>query len=205
MLCFYGWSRLHCFMEAWNDAGFLPVGHMVLLKRYASKSRFMRHQHEQAYLLAKGKPALPSHAISDVQQFEYTGNALHPTQNVSSLAPIIQAFTRPGDLVLDCFCGSASTCASALLTGRQSLGIELDRGYFLSASARMERIKHRIANRRSRRLSLAHRCARVPLAPQDRLSSAVDREMHQAFRTVRRCAPLFSRSQQGTSLRFFHG
>jgi DNA modification methylase len=165
MLCFYGWPRVHCFMEAWNDAGFRPVGHMVFVKQYASKTRFVRYQHEQAYLLAKGKPSVPNRAISDVQRFEYTGNALHPTQKpVSSLARIIQAFTRPGDLVLDCFCGSASTCAAALLTGRQFLGIELDSDYFRGASARMERIKYRIASRRSCSFQPAHHSTRVPVA-----------------------------------------
>jgi site-specific DNA-methyltransferase (adenine-specific) len=146
MLCFYGWSRANRFIDAWNDAGFRLAGHMVFVKRYASKTRFLRYQHEQAYLLAKGNPSLPSCAISDVQSFEYTGNALHPTQKpLPSLARIIQAFTRPGDLVLDCFCGSVSTCAAALLSGRRFLGIELDAEYFRLASARIERIKCRIA------------------------------------------------------------
>jgi DNA modification methylase len=150
MLSFYGWTRAHRFIDAWEEAGFRLVGHMVFVKRHISKTRFVRYQHEQAYLLAKGKPPLPRQPISDVQRFEYTGNGLHPTQKpVSTLAPIIQAFTQPDDLVLDCFCGSGSTCAAALLTGRRYLGIELDAEYFLSASARMERVKHRIATRRS--------------------------------------------------------
>lgn len=144
MLCFYGWSRVHHFMSAWMDAGFRPAGHIVFVKRYTSKTRFVRYQHEQAYLLAKGNPPLPAHAISDVQNFEYTGNTFHPTQKpVSALSPIIQAFTLPGDLVLDSFCGSASTCAAALLSGRHFLGIELDADYFRLASARMERIRSR--------------------------------------------------------------
>jgi DNA modification methylase len=148
MLCFYGWSRVHHFMNAWMEAGFRPAGHIVFVKRYTSKTRFVRYQHEQAYLLAKGNPSLPAHAISDVQSFEYTGNTFHPTQKpVSALSRIIQAFTRPDDLVLDSFCGSASTCAAALLSGRRFLGIELDANYFRLASARIERIKCRIADR----------------------------------------------------------
>jgi site-specific DNA-methyltransferase (adenine-specific) len=144
MLCFYGWSRVHHFMNAWMDAGFRPAGHIVFVKRYTSKTRFVRYQHEQAYLLAKGNPSLPTRAISDVQSFEYTGNRFHPTQKpVSALSRIIQAFTLPGDLVLDSFCGSASTCAAALLSGRRFVGIELDADYFRLASARMERIKCR--------------------------------------------------------------
>jgi adenine-specific DNA-methyltransferase len=38
-----------------NDAaGFRPVGHIMFRKRYASSVRFLRYQHEAAYLLAKG-------------------------------------------------------------------------------------------------------------------------------------------------------
>lgn len=174
MLSFYGWTRAHRFIEAWEEAGFRLVGHMVFVKRHISKTRFVRYQHEQAYLLAKGNPPLPRRAISDVQTFEYTGNGLHPTQKpVSTLAPIIQAFTQPGDLVLDCFCGSASTCAAAFLAGRRFLGIELDAEYFQSASARMERIRYRIAAKRSCFFPPAQHCARVPVAPQDALPSSV--------------------------------
>ncbi len=150
MLSFYGWTQVQKFMAAWNDAGFRVVGHLVFIKRYASKKRFVQYQHEQAYLLAKGRPPLPEHAISDVRTFEYTGNALHSTQKpVTALAPVVRAFSLPGDLVLDPFCGSGSTCAAALLIGRRYLGIELDSQYALTAQQRIERIQRRIEAKQS--------------------------------------------------------
>jgi DNA modification methylase len=150
MLCFYGWPRAEMFLEAWRNAGFRPVGHLVFRKSYTSKSRFLKYQHEQAYLLAKGNPPLPKNPLPDVQRLIYTGNKLHPTQKaVTSLVPIIRAFTLPGDLVLDAFCGSASTCAAALLTGRRYTGIELDAEYHRVATQRMDRIRERIAERSS--------------------------------------------------------
>jgi len=48
MLCFYGWNRVDKFFNAWKDAGFQPVGHIVFRKSYSSNSRFLRYQHEQA-------------------------------------------------------------------------------------------------------------------------------------------------------------
>lgn len=33
---FYGWNRIHLFMDAWRTAGFRPVGHFVFRKRYGS-------------------------------------------------------------------------------------------------------------------------------------------------------------------------
>jgi len=152
MLCFYGWPRAEKFLEAWREAGFRPVGHLVFRKSYTTRATdFLKYQHEQAYLLAKGRPAMIGGAIPDMQRLEYTGNKLHPTQKaVMSLLPIIQAYSLPSDIVLDCFCGSASTCAAALLTGRKYIGIELDSEYFAQAAARIERVKARIdAKRRS--------------------------------------------------------
>jgi site-specific DNA-methyltransferase (adenine-specific) len=51
---FYGWNKVDLFMDAWKASGFRIVGHLVFRKRYASSSRFLRYEHEQAYLLAKG-------------------------------------------------------------------------------------------------------------------------------------------------------
>jgi len=56
---FYGWNKVDLFMDAWKAASFRIVGHLVFRKRYASASRFLRYEHEQAYLLAKGNPARP--------------------------------------------------------------------------------------------------------------------------------------------------
>jgi hypothetical protein len=110
----------------------------------------LKYQHEQAYLLAKGKPPLPENPLPDVQRLFYTGNKLHPTQKaVTSLIPLVRTYSLPGELVLDPFCGSASTCAAALLTGRRYIGIEVDSEYHDNATARMQRIHERIAAKRS--------------------------------------------------------
>src|SRR3546814_13283722 len=63
---FYGWNKIDLFFEAWKAAGFRVVGHIVFRKGYASSERFLRYEHEQAYLLAKGQPRLPEHPVPDV-------------------------------------------------------------------------------------------------------------------------------------------
>lgn len=147
---FYGWTKIDKFFEAWISAGFQPVGHIVFRKRYSSKTRFLRYEHEMAYLLAKGRPALPKNPIADVIDVNYTGNKLHPTQKpVAALVSLIRSFSLTGDLVLDAFAGSGSTCAAAALTGRRYIGIELDEAYLAQANARMKRVHERIAARRS--------------------------------------------------------
>jgi DNA modification methylase len=148
-IMFYGWTRVDAFFEAWRNAGFQPVGHIVFRKTYSSKSRFLKYQHEQAYLLAKGRPPLPKRPLADVIDMPYSGNKLHPTQKpVAALASLIRSFSLPGELVLDPFAGSGSSCAAALLTGRRFLGMELDEAYHAHATARLARVRERVAARK---------------------------------------------------------
>jgi site-specific DNA-methyltransferase (adenine-specific) len=134
----YGWNRIDLFMDAWRAAGFRIVGHLVFRKRYASSSRFLRYEHEQAYLLAKGNPSCPANPIPDVLDFRYTGNRLHPTQKpVEALMPLIDAFTARGEVVLDPFAGSGSTLAAAQHLEHDWLGIELDNRHYHTASRRL--------------------------------------------------------------------
>jgi site-specific DNA-methyltransferase (adenine-specific) len=147
---FYGWTRTDAFFEAWREAGFHPVGHLVFKKSYSSKSRFLSYCHEQAYLLAKDRPPLPKFPLADVIEMPYSGNKLHPTQKpIAALVPLIRSFSLPGEVVLDPFAGSGSSCAAALLAGRRYTGIELNAEYFSEASRRMDRVKARISARRS--------------------------------------------------------
>jgi len=149
-IVFYGWTKIDLFFDAWKEAGFQPVGHIVFRKSYASKSSFFRYQHEQAFLLAKGRPPLPKQPLADVMDMPYSGNKLHPTQKpVPVLASLIRSFSLPGETVLDAFAGSGSTCAAAALTGRKYIGIELSEAYFREASDRMIRVHERIARRSS--------------------------------------------------------
>jgi site-specific DNA-methyltransferase (adenine-specific) len=135
---FYGWTQTDRFISAWRAAGFRIVGHIVFRKRYASKARFVSYTHESAYVLAKGRPALPDNPPADVIDWVYTGNRLHPTQKpVAVLKPLIEAFCPTGGLVLDPFCGSGSTLAAARAAGRDWLGMELDPAYHRVASDRL--------------------------------------------------------------------
>ena len=127
---FYGWHQADKVIAAWRGAGFRLAGHLTFTKQYPSTERFLRYHHENAYLLAKGNPTQPTQRIPDVLEWKYSGNKLHPTQKpLCILTPLIQSFSRPGDLVLDPFCGSGSTLLAAKLQGRRFIGIELDGAY----------------------------------------------------------------------------
>jgi site-specific DNA-methyltransferase (adenine-specific) len=135
---FYGWHAADKFIGAWRKAGFRIVGHIVFRKRYASSVRYMRCQHEQAYLLAKGNAVMPGQPIPNVIDWSYTGNRLHPTQKpIKVLRPLIEAFCPGGGLVLDPFCGSGSTLIAAHDAERSAIGIELDPTHHDIAAARL--------------------------------------------------------------------
>ena len=143
---FYGWNRVDTFFAAWKGAGFTPVGHIVFSKNYASSQRFLRYAHESAYVLAKGRPELPADPISDVQPWHYSGNHGHPTEkSVETLRPIIEAFTKPGDLVLDPFAGSGSSLIAAALQQRRYIGIELEEKYCDLARRRLAGVERYLA------------------------------------------------------------
>ena len=140
---FYGWNRVDTFMTAWKLAGFRVVGHLVFTKSYASKAAFVGYRHECAYLLAKGRPQVPGQPLPDVLPWAYSGNRHHPTEKpVGSLQPLIESFTRPGDIVLDPFAGSGSTCVAAAKCGRRYIGIELLPQYHLAAINRLNPLKN---------------------------------------------------------------
>ncbi len=63
----------------------------------------------------------------------------HPCEKPQALLRhIIEASSRPGAVVLDCFLGSGSTGEAALTLGRSFIGMELDPGYFAGAKARID-------------------------------------------------------------------
>lgn len=123
---FYGWPTVDLFFAAFRGAGFRPVSHLSFIKAYSSYTGYTMAQHEVAYVLAKGTPRKPTNPPPDVRHWEYTRNRLHPTQKpVSVLTPLIEAFSKPGDVVLDPFCGSGSSLEAAASRGRNCIGIEI--------------------------------------------------------------------------------
>ena len=67
---------------------------------------------------------------------------VHPTQKSTNLLQyLIRTYSNEGDLVLDNFAGSASTCIAAIRENRNFIGMELDDHFFEVAN---ERIKNEL-------------------------------------------------------------
>jgi len=66
----------------------------------------------------------------------------HPTEKpLPLMRHIIEASSRPGAVVLDCFMGSGTTGKAAQDLGREFIGIEKDAGYFAQAKRRIESVQ----------------------------------------------------------------
>lgn len=65
----------------------------------------------------------------------------HPTQKpISIMKQLIETVTNPGDIVLDPFMGSGTTCVAAALADRRYIGIELNEEYYQIASERINNL-----------------------------------------------------------------
>ena len=72
---------------------------------------------------------------------------LHPTQKpVALLEYLIKTYTNEGETVLDNCMGSGSTGVACVNTGRDFIGIELDKGYFDIAKKRIEEASEAVNN-----------------------------------------------------------
>ena len=64
---------------------------------------------------------------------------LHPTQKPVALYEyLIRTYTNEGDTVLDIAMGSGTTGVACVQTGRNFIGIEIDKGYFDIAEKRIK-------------------------------------------------------------------
>ena len=72
---------------------------------------------------------------------------LHPTQKPTSLLNwLIMTYSNPNDTVIDFCMGSGSTGVSAKVTGRNFIGIEMDKEYFDIAEKRINNVEENIVN-----------------------------------------------------------
>jgi len=105
-----------------------------VLKRNRSLYLFTNWKHypfltEFILILEKGKPKYNLKNFSDVQTCSHINhNKLnHPHEKpIDLLMKMVEHSSKEGDLVLDPFAGSGSTCKACKKMGRKWIGIELD-------------------------------------------------------------------------------
>ncbi|MBE7491016.1 MAG: site-specific DNA-methyltransferase [Planctomycetes bacterium] len=92
-----------------------------LAHRYGFSNITIHHDRRGPYTLAGLRDVWEIPALRGNQR-EFTG---YPTQKpLALLARLIECFSDPGDLVVDLCCGSGTTLAAALKSGRRAVGVD---------------------------------------------------------------------------------
>jgi adenine-specific DNA-methyltransferase len=137
-LTFFGWPQAETFLRTWREVGFRPVSIFVLVKNRIGLGYFSRSQHEQAFLLAKGHPAKPAKALSNVLSWECSDTSFHPNQKPEgALSKLLACFSNDNSVVLDPFCGSGTTLLAARNCGASAVGIEIEERFCEVAALRL--------------------------------------------------------------------
>lgn len=106
------------------------IRHLIIWKKHNFGLGWaFRHQYELILVLEKGKPKYNLTDFSDVQTASHINHNKmnHPHEKpIDLLMKMIEHSSKEGDIVLDPFAGSGSTCKACEKLGRNWIGIELD-------------------------------------------------------------------------------
>ena len=90
---------------------------------------------------------------SSVQEFNNRASGdrgFHPTQKpVALFEYLIKTYTSVGDTILDNCIGSGTTAVAAINTGRNFIGIEMDKGYCDISNKRIREAKEKLVSKLS--------------------------------------------------------
>jgi modification methylase len=152
------------FYQVHAAAGFMPMGEIIWQKSRGSNSSCawgswksarsprLRDVHEYLLVFAKQSFTRPDHGTSDISAEEFMEATLsiwsispvsarktgHPAPFPIELAErVIKLFSFTGDLVVDPFCGSGTTCVAARQLGRHYAGFDISPEYCALAEKRL--------------------------------------------------------------------
>lgn len=148
---------LHSFFyEIHQRLGFLPMGEIIWRKGKgasgscawgswkSAKAPRLRDLHEYLLVFSKGRFDRPDRGVSDIQRDEFMQSTLsvweiaaesakrvgHPAPFPVALAErVIRLYSYVGDVVIDPFAGSGTTCVAASRNGRHWVGYDVNADY----------------------------------------------------------------------------
>ena len=148
-IVFFDLWKVSQLFEMMEKAGFERLTMMEWAKTNAvpinARASYLTNAREIAVYGVKPGGEIVAHAPNPHGRYNHPiqsgKDRFHPTQKSTALfQELVRIFSRPGDLVVDCFAGSATTAAAALLEGRRFVGSEPDPEYYPKAAARIEAI-----------------------------------------------------------------
>jgi site-specific DNA-methyltransferase (adenine-specific) len=146
LLCFTRYDTEEAFRFAIRLAGLHPKAQVIWDKRLYGVGDCLGDfslQHENIIFATKRRFLFPNRRPSSVIPLQRLSSKrlTHPNEKpVELLKMLIEAVTKPGELVLDPFVGSGTTAVAAKALGRQYIGIECDPGYARLARLRLAKM-----------------------------------------------------------------
>ena len=143
---FTRWDVVHIWKALSEASGFIATQRLVWDKRHWGMGdlRYYGSQTEDVLFCRKGNPTMRyEKRRGDMftcasRAYLPEGKYNHPTQKPEKLMrEFIEDSTLPGDTVIDPFMGSGTTGVACVQTGRNFIGIEIDRGYYEIAERRI--------------------------------------------------------------------
>jgi site-specific DNA-methyltransferase (adenine-specific) len=142
VLVFTDWTVEAAFMSALQKHGLTIRGSLVWVKENHTSGDLtgsFAPKHERIIHAAIGRPEVSPRA-DDVLEYARESATDHPTEKPTALLrKLIECTTKRGDLVVDPFAGTGSTCVAASDLERDYFGCELDEHYWQQG---FERLKH---------------------------------------------------------------
>jgi len=156
------------FYDLHISAGFLPMGEIIWQKAKgasgscawgswkSARAPRLRDVHEYLLVFAKQGYTRPEKGQSDIERDEFLAATLslwsippasakrvgHPAPFPLALARrVIQLYSYVGDVVLDPFVGSGTTCAAAVACQRHYVGVDISPEYCALAQARIAEVQ----------------------------------------------------------------
>lgn len=125
-----------------EDVGFKLLNILVWIKNNATPNKYYMQKCEFILFLRKGfaKNIKDMGATNVLSVRNPIGDKFHPTEKpVELMLNMLKQSVNSGDIVLDMFCGSGSTCIAAKGLGCSYIGIEIDKTF---ADIAKDRIKN---------------------------------------------------------------
>ena len=120
----------------WNKNNVLPLAH----NSWLNDTEYCLYFKKKGIVLNDGLELKSKYYISSLNQKD-KNKYNHPTIKPLELVKRhILHTTQPNNIVLDCFCGSGTTCVACKETGRRFIGIEIDKTYWKIANDRINGI-----------------------------------------------------------------
>lgn len=146
LVCFYDLWKITTLRDYFEEAGFRQLRLIEWIKTNPvplnSKTNYLTNAREIAVCGVKGgKPTFNSEYDNGVYSFPicHDRGRFHPTQKpLALIEAIIEKHSNPGDLVVDCFCGSGTCAVAAARTGRRFAGCEISPEYWEKGIRRLE-------------------------------------------------------------------